>query len=192
MSTATAATRTVAGVALPAPGRWEIDQAHTSVEFVARHLVVSKVRGRFGGFSGAIEVADDPAASSVEVVIEAASADTGDGKRDEHLRSGDFFDVERFPHLRFRSTAVRPVGNRWAVEGELTIRDVTQPVVLDTVFEGVVTNPWGRQVAVFEASTEVDRDAFGLTWNAALETGGVLVGNKVKIELAIQAVRASA
>lgn len=190
MSTTTA-TRTVAGVALPAPGRWEIDRAHTTVEFVARHLVVSKVRGRFGVFSGAVEVAEDPAASSVEVVIEAASVDTRDEKRDEHLRAADFLDVAQFPQLRFRSTGVRFDGKGWQVDGELTIRDVTRPAVLDTVFEGVVVNPWGQQVAVFEASTEVDREAFGLTWNAALETGGVLIGNKVRIELAVQAVLAA-
>ena len=181
-------TRTVGGVQLPEAGRWEIDRSHSSVEFTVRHLMVSKVRGRFGGFSGSVHVADAPEDSSVEVVIDAASIDTRDSGRDEHLRSPDFLDVTAHPALAFRSTAVRPAGKQWQVDGELTVRGVTRPVTLDVELHGVVTNPWGKQVAGFTATTELDRDEFGLTWNQALETGGVLVGRKVRIELSVEAV----
>ncbi len=183
-------TRTVDGVQLPAAGRWEIDRSHSSVEFVVRHLVVSKVRGRFGEFSGALEIGEVPEQSSVEVVIDAASIDTGDAGRDEHLRSPDFLDVATYPTLSFRSTAVRGGGQRWQVDGELTVRGVAKPVALDVELEGVVTNPWGKEVAIFSATTEIDREDFGLTWNQALETGGVLVGKKVKILLDLSAVKA--
>jgi polyisoprenoid-binding protein YceI len=183
-------TRTVDGVQLPAAGRWEIDRSHSNVEFVVRHLMVSKVKGRFGEFSGSLHVGEVPEESSVEVVIDASSIDTRDSGRDEHLRSADFLDVAGYPTLTFRSTAVRGRGERWQVDGELTIRGVTRPVSLDVELEGVVTSPWGKQVASFTASTEVDREDFGLTWNQALETGGVLVGRKVRIELSVEAILA--
>jgi polyisoprenoid-binding protein YceI len=183
-------TRTVDGVQLPAAGRWDIDRSHSSVEFAVRHLMVSKVRGRFGEFSGTLHIGEAPEESSVEVVIEATSIDTRDGGRDEHLRSADFLDVAGHPTLTFRSTAVRGRDERWQVDGELTIRGVTRPVTLDVTLEGVVRSPWGKQVASFTASTEVDREDFGLTWNQALETGGVLVGRKVRIELSVEAILA--
>jgi polyisoprenoid-binding protein YceI len=181
-------TRTVSGVQLPKAGRWEIDRSHSSVEFTVRHLMVSKVRGRFGEFSGSVQIADAPEDSSVEVVIDAGSIDTRESGRDEHLRSPDFLDVAAHPTLAFRSTGVRPAGKQWQVDGELTVRGETRPVTLDVEFHGVVTNPWGKQVAGFTASAELDRDEFGLTWNQALETGGVLVGRKVRIELSVEAV----
>lgn len=181
-------TRTVDGVQLPEAGRWEIDRSHSSVEFTVRHLMVSKVRGRFGELSGSLHIAEAPEDSSVEVVIDAAGIDTRDSGRDEHLRSPDFLDVAAYPTLAFRSTAVRRAGRRWEVDGELTVRGVTRPVTLDVAFEGAVTSPWGQQVASFTAATELDREDFGLTWNQALETGGVLVGRKVRIELSVEAI----
>ncbi|HEX2038560.1 MAG TPA: YceI family protein [Acidimicrobiales bacterium] len=183
-------TRTLDGVQLPTAGRWEIDRSHSSVEFVVRHLMVSKVRGRFGEFSGSLRIGEVPEQSSVEVVIDAAGIDTGDSSRDEHLRSADFLDVATHPTLTFRSTAVRERGGRWLVDGELTVRGVTRPVTLDVELLGVVTSPWGKQVAGFTATADIDREDFGLTWNQALETGGVLVGRKVRIELSVEAILA--
>ena len=178
-------------VQLPAPGTWNIDTAHSSVEFVARHLMVAKVRGRFTDFSGSFEVADPPERSSTRVAISASSIDTGEAGRDEHLRSPDFLDVSQFPTLEFASTGITGDGAEWRLAGDLTIRGVTRPVVLDVEFGGLVTDPWGGERAVFSASTEIDREGWGLTWNQALETGGVLVGKKVRIELEVEAVRAT-
>jgi polyisoprenoid-binding protein YceI len=174
---------------LPAPGTWRIDPAHSAVAFSVRHLGVAKTRGRFGAFEGAVHVADDPKASSVEVTIDAASIDTHEARRDEHLRSADFLDVERHPSLTFRSTSVEGDGDRWAVDGELTILGVTRPVRLDVTYEGSTRDPWGGQRAAFSAHTEIDRESFGLTWNQALEAGGLLVGRNVKIELDVELVR---
>jgi polyisoprenoid-binding protein YceI len=171
-----------------APGVWEIDPAHSNVEFVARHLL-SKVRGRFTGFEGAITVADDPNRSSVEATVDAASVDTHNPDRDAHLRSPDFLDVERFPSLSFCSTAVAEDSEgRYRVDGELTIRDVTRPVTLELEYLGWSDDPWGGKRAGFSAVTEIDRDEFGANYNVVLETGGLLVGKKVRIELEIEAV----
>lgn len=186
MSTATEQT----GTTLPAPGVWEIDPAHTTVGFVARHLMVAKVRGRFTGVTGAITVAERPEDSSVEVTIDAATIDTREEARDNHLRSPDFLDVENHPTITFRSTRVRHVeGHRWAVDGELTIKGVTRPVTLDVTYEGVVRDPWGGERVGFSATTEIDRDDWGVSWNVALEAGGFLVGKKVMIEIEVEAVR---
>jgi polyisoprenoid-binding protein YceI len=188
--TAPTTTREFAGVTIPAPGTFALDPAHTLVGFVARHLVVSKVRGSFTQVSGAITVAENPVESSVEVTIGAASIDTGAPDRDGHLRSPDFLDVERFPSLTLRSLRVVDFsGSEFKLVGELTIRDVTREVQLDVAFDGVAQNPWGKEVVAFTATTEIDRDEFGMTWNVALETGGVLVGRKVKIEISAQAIR---
>lgn len=172
------------------PGVWEIDPVHTSVEFVARHLL-SKVRGRFPSFRGNITIADDPVQSSVEVTIDAASIETGTPDRDAHLRSPDFLDVERFPSLSFRSTAVRSGDEpgRYLVDGELTIRDVTRPVTLDVENLGWSDDPWGGQRAGFSASAEIERADYGAAWNVVVETGGLLVGKTVRIELEVEAVR---
>lgn len=184
------ATRSFEGVDVPAVGTYAIDPSHTDVGFVARHLMVTKVRGRFSDFEGTVTIAPDPLASSVEVAIQTASIDSRDGGRDEHLRSADFLDVEQYPELRFHSTGVRHVsGSRFAVDGTLTVRDVSRPVTLDMELDGVVGDPWGGQRMAFSASTELDREEFGLTWNVALESGGVLVGKKVKIEIEGQAIR---
>ena len=188
MSTATA-TRTVDGIEIPQPGTWVVDPSHSSIEVVARHMVISKVRGRFAGFSGSIVVADQPEDSSVEFVIDAASIHTADEKRDAHLRNSDFLETDKYPEITFRSTSVRAAGRKghWSVTGDLTVRDVTRPVTLDVELEGV-GSAYGGPRAVFSAEVEVDREEFGLTWNMALETGGVLVGRQLKIELNIQAV----
>jgi len=173
---------------LPAAGTWTIDPSHSDVAFAVRHLGISKTRGRFGTFSGDIVVAERPEDSRVSVTIDPASVDTKDAGRDEHLRSADFFAVEEHPTWTFESTAVRARRDRWDVEGDLTIAGVTRPVVLETEVVGLQTDPWGNERVGFHASTEVNREDFGLTWNAALETGGVLVGKTVKIELDVEAV----
>jgi polyisoprenoid-binding protein YceI len=172
---------------LPAVGSWVLDPTHTDITFTARHLVVAKVKGSFERFSGEVVVADDISASSVDVRIEAASISTGTDDRDAHLRSGDFLDADNHPELRFVSTSVRENGTDWAVDGELTIRGVSNPVTLDVEYLGTATDPFGNTKAAFSASTEIDRTEWGLTWNAPLEAGGVLVGEKVKIEIDAQA-----
>ena len=183
------ATRTVDGVELPAPGVWQIDPSHSTVEFIARHLMVSKVRGRISDFDGAVRIADEPLASSVELTMQAASIDTNSEDRDAHLRSADFFDVDEHPTMAFRSTAVEPAGHhRWSVQGELTIKGISRPVELDLELLGFGADPWGAQRAVYSARAEVDREDWGLTWNTTLESGGVLVSKAIQIELEIQTV----
>jgi polyisoprenoid-binding protein YceI len=174
--------------ATPAIGTWRLDPSHTVIGAVARHLMVTKVRGRFTSFDGAIHVGERPESSWAEVQIDAASIETGNEQRDGHLRSPDFLDVERFPKLAFRSTVVERIGeDSLRVTGDLTIRDVTRPVTLDVTFDGVVADPWGGQRAGFTLRGEIDREAFGMTWNVALESGGVLVGRKIQLEIEVQA-----
>ena len=172
---------------------WQLDTAHTVVSFTAKHMMITKVRGIFKGVTGTIEFDEaDPARSAVEVTIPAATVETGMEARDNHLRSADFLDVEHFPTLAFRSTRVTHVkGDEWLVDGELTVRGVTRAVQLELEIDGVVRDPWGNERLAFSAETEIDREEFGLTWNVALETGGVLVGKKVKIEIEGQGVRQS-
>ena len=171
---------------LPGPGTWVFDTSHSSIEFVARHLMVSKVRGGFGAFSGTVAVAESITGSTVEVTIDAASFASGDENRDAHVRGEDFLDVERFPQIVFKGSGPRESGSGWVLPGELTIRDVTRPVELKVEALGVIADPWGNEKAAFSATTEIDREEFGVTWNAALETGGVLVGPKVRIEIDVQ------
>ncbi len=173
---------------LPAVGTWTIDASHSEVGFSVRHLGISKTRGRFGSFRGDIVVAERPEDSRVSVEIDADSIDTKDAGRDEHLRSADFFGAEEHPVLTFVTTAVAAAGDSWKVTGDLTIAGVTKPVVLDTEVSGLATDPWGNERVAFSASTEVNREEFGLTWNAALETGGFLVGKNVKIDIEVEAV----
>lgn len=179
-------TRTVDGSAVPAAGTWAIDPAHTEVGFTARHLMVSKVRGHFGDVRGEISVGEDVSDSTVKVEIDPASISTGTPDRDQHLVSPDFLDVEAHPTISFVSTGVRPAGRNWILDGALTIRGITRPVELAVEFIGAATDPWGNAKAGFSASTEIDRRDWGLTWNAPLETGGVLVGEKVTIEIEAQ------
>jgi polyisoprenoid-binding protein YceI len=174
--------------------RWNIDAAYSGIHFSIRHMVFSKVRGRFGTYTGTIELDDgDFTRSRVEASIDAASIDTGTAQRDVHLRSPDFLDVEKFPQLRFRSTRIEKVGaDRYDVIGELSIRDVTREVTLDVEASGKGKDPWGNERFGFIAKTAIDRREFGLQWNQVLEAGGVLVGDRVDIELEVQAVKAVA
>ena len=176
---------------------WEMDPAHSSVEFAVKHMMFTTVRGRFKTFTGTIQVNEhNPDESRVVVEIDAASIDTGVADRDAHLRSADFLDVENHPKITFRSTGIKgphkKEGDRFSLTGELEIRGQAMPVTLETTFEGVGTDPWGKQRAGFAAQTEIDRREWGLRWNQALETGGILVGNSVKIELEVQAVKQEA
>ena len=151
-------------------------------------MMVSKVRGRFGEVDGTITLAEDPRDSSVEVTIAVGSIDTGDAGRDGHLTSADFFDAETFPSITFRSTGVRDLdGDRFTLDGDLTVRDVTRPVSFTATYNGAGQNPWGALVMGFEGRVEIDREDFGLTWNQTLETGGVLVGKVVTIDIAVEA-----
>ncbi|NND01680.1 MAG: YceI family protein [Acidimicrobiia bacterium] len=177
-------------VTLPEAGAWVIDPTHTTVAFSARHLMAAKVRGSFRTFSGEIDVNEDHQASAVSVTIDAASIDTGVEDRDDHLRSPDFLDVENFPTINFKSTAVRQSDDGFEIEGDLTIRGTSKPVTLSTEYFGVIADPWGNEKALFSANTDIDREEFGLTWNAPLEAGGWLVGKKVNIEIEIQAAKA--
>jgi polyisoprenoid-binding protein YceI len=190
MTTSSAETRTVDGVAVPAAGSFTLDPAHTHVGFVARHLVVSKVRGSFGEVAGTITIADEPLQSSVEVTIGAGSITTGQADRDKHIRSGDFLDLENHPNITFKSTRVAShSGNEFLLVGDLTIRGVTREVSLEVEFDGGARDGYGREVIAFSAKTEIDREDFGITWNMAMETGGVVVGKVVKIEITAEATR---
>jgi polyisoprenoid-binding protein YceI len=182
--------RTVEGLQAPAPGTFTIDVSHSHIGFVVRHMMVSKVRGGFTAFSGEIIVADEPLKSSVEVSIDTKSIDTHDETRDNHLRSGDFFEIEKYPTITFKSTAITPKGDgAFSLSGDLTISGVTRQVTLDTDGEGIVQDPYGNQRIGFSASTEIDREDFGLAYNAALEAGGVVISKKVKLEIEVEAIR---
>jgi polyisoprenoid-binding protein YceI len=180
------------GQEIPVPGTYSIDTSHSSVEFVGRHLGLAKVRGRFTKFDGTIQIADLPEESSVEVDIDVASVESADARRDEHLRSPDFFHVDEHPSMVFKSTSVTPVADgTWDVAGDLTIRGVTRPVVLHAEFEGGENSPFGDQRIGFSATTDVNREDWDLGWNVVLESGGLLVGKKIKIDLNVEAIRAS-
>ncbi|HEV7145502.1 MAG TPA: YceI family protein [Pedococcus sp.] len=168
-------------------GTWTVDAAHSELGFVARHLMVSKVRGQFKEFEGTVKVGDTVTDSQVTAVAQLGSVDTGSADRDAHLKSADFFDVENNPTMSFTSTSVADD----SLTGDLTIKGVTKPVVFDLEFNGVATDPWGNQKAGFEASTEINRKDWGLEWNVALEGGGVLVSEKIKINLDIQLLKAA-
>ena len=180
-------TRTVDNRLVPAVGTWTIDPTHTTIAAVARHLMVTKVRGHFASFAGTINVAENPEDSSVELTMEASSISTGTEDRDNHLKSSDFLDVENYPTLTFTSTSVEVDGDKWKLTGDLTIRDITSPIVLQLEFLGVAADPWGNNKAAFEASAELERKDWNLTWNVPLAQGGVLVSDKFKIEIEAQA-----
>ena len=174
---------------------WTIDAAHSTAEFSAKHMMITTVKGRITDVRGTLTIDErDPARSTAAVELDVASIDTRSEQRDGHLRSPDFLDVERFPAITFRSRRVegarRAAGTAFRVVGDLTIRDVTREVTLDATYEGQGKDPWGGERVSFSATTKIDRRDFGLTWNAALETGGVLVSNDVRITLEVQAVRA--
>jgi polyisoprenoid-binding protein YceI len=182
--------RSVEGVELPPAGTYTIDPAHSSVEFVVRHLL-SKARGRFTDFSGEVVVGDVVEDSSANVEIVAASVNTNQEMRDNHLKSGDFLLTEEHPMIAFRSNAVRPTGgNTFELDGDLTIRGITKPVTLESEFSGMGLNMQGTSVLGFSAKTSIDREAFDITWNAALETGGVVLGKKVEIQIDVELLKA--
>ncbi len=187
-TTSTAPTRTHDGQVIPSAGVWEIDPGHTDLAFTGRHFMVTKVRGRFTGVSGRVVVAHDMADSSVEVDIDMASVESGSQVRDDHIRSADLFDVENHPTAHFSSKSVECLGDRGTVNGDLTIHGVTRRVPLDVVFEGHVRDPWGGDRAVFSARTRVNREDFGITWNQALEAGGLLVSREVQIDINLETV----
>lgn len=174
---------------LPPSGTWVIEPAHSTIEAVAKHLRVTKVRGRFQSFEGKVEVPEDALQSSVEVTIDAESIDTGVEDRDNHLRSGDFLDVENHPTLTFRSTGVEEVPGGYRLTGDLTMAGETNPVTLDLAYGGLTEDPWGNTRALFSAETTIDREDWGLTWNQVLEAGGVLVSKKIKVEIEAQLVK---
>jgi polyisoprenoid-binding protein YceI len=182
--------RVVDGVQLPAAGTYVLDPSHTRIGFIARHLMVTKVRGNFGEFDGSITIAEDVAKSTAQASIRALSIETGVPDRDKHLRSGDFLEAEKYPELTFANArVVAQKGTKFKVFGDLTIKGVTKEVELDVELDGVVTDPFGNEKLAVTATTEINREDFGMTWNAALETGGVLVSQKVVIEIEAQAVR---
>jgi polyisoprenoid-binding protein YceI len=181
------ATRTVGSSIVPAAGIWQIDPLHSELRITARHLMVAKVRGTFEDLDATIVVAEDPQQSTVEIEAKAASITTGTRDRDNHLRSADFLDAEQHPLVTFKSTAITPDGDDWKLTGDLTIRGVTRPVTFDLAFEGATTDPYGNTKAGFTAVGEIERKEWGLTWNVPLESGGVLVSEKFKIEFDVEA-----
>jgi polyisoprenoid-binding protein YceI len=193
MTDSVASTREFEGLTIPVAGTYELDPAHKRVGFVVRHLMVSKVRGSFGEATATITVTDDPMQTKVTASINTASINTGQADRDTHLRSGDFFESEKYPTMDFRSTGLKSHdGDEFVLDGELTIKGVTRPVELKVEFEGVGRSPYGFDLFGFSASTEIDREDWGLTWNMALEQGGVMVSKKVKIEIEGEAIRQAA
>jgi polyisoprenoid-binding protein YceI len=169
---------------------WQIDSKHSTAEFAVRHMMITTVKGHITGIEGAIHLDEaDPTRSSVEASLDVATIDTRDPQRDGHLRSADFFDVERFPNITIASTRIKRSDDRYRIIADLTIRDVTKEIALDATIEGRQRDPWGSERAGFSGHTVIDRRDFGLTWNQALDAGAVLVGNDVRISIELEAVR---
>ena len=170
--------------------QWQLDPTHSSAEFAVRHMMVATVKGSFKSLAGTVGLDEAEWANSrIEAVIDAATIDTGVADRDNHLRSADFFDVAQHPKITFRSTAIEPqAGDAGKVRGDLTIRGVTQPVTLDVTYLGEIKDPWGNRRRGYAAETVLNRKDFGMTWNMVLDTGGVLVGDKIKVTLNIETV----
>ena len=169
---------------------WKLDPSHTLVEFSAKHLMITTVKGRFTDVEGFIHADDkDIKNSSVEATLKAATIDTRTEQRDNHLRSADFLEVEKYPEIKFRSTRIEGSKQEFKLTGDLTIRGVTRPITLDVTFEGQTKDPWGGERIGFSASGKIDRRDFGLTWNVMLEAGGLTVGNDIKINIEVEAVK---
>ncbi len=182
-------TRLVGGKLVPAAGTWEVDPGHTMVAFEGTHLMVSRIRGTFSRFSGHLDVADNPEDSHAELAIEAASVESGFKDRDDHLRSPDWFDVGRYPMIRFESGSIQLVaGNHWKAGGNLTIRELTRQIDVDIEFEGGTVDPWGNHKIGAVITAAVNRKDFGLTWNMPLAAGGLLVGNEIRLTVAVEAI----
>jgi polyisoprenoid-binding protein YceI len=171
-------------------GTWNIDGSHSTVGFTARHLMITKVRGRFGAVEGAITISEDRLMSSVAATVQMASIDTGDAGRDDHVRSADFFDVENFPTMSFVSTGVGGDGAEYSLTGDLTIKGITKSVEFDVEFDGVGGDPWGGTRVGFTAEAEINRKDWGIDFNMVLDTGGVMVSDKIKVQLDIEAIKA--
>jgi polyisoprenoid-binding protein YceI len=189
--TITPGARVINGYQVPEVGPWAIDPSHASFEFVARHLM-AKVRGRFPDVNGEVHIAEVPEESTLEIEIDASTIDTRDADRDAHLRSSEFFQVENHPTISFRSTGIRPgTGeNEWQVDGDLTIKGTTRPVTVDVEFLGGAIDPWGNQRIGFSGVVpEVNREGWGLTWNAPLEAGGFLLSKSVRLEIEAELIR---
>ncbi|HEY9472383.1 MAG TPA: YceI family protein [Mycobacteriales bacterium] len=169
-------------------GTWTIDPVHSEVSFTVRHMMVSKVRGSFTEFEGSLRVADDVLASSVEASIALNSVSTRNEQRDNHIRSADFFEVEKYPTMTYRSTGIRPAGDRYIIEGELTLHGVTRPVELSTEFAGVSKDPYGNTRSGFSATAEINRHDFGIDINLPMDGGGMVVAERVRIELEVEAI----
>ena len=171
----------------PTATSWKLDPSHTTVEFSAKHMMFTTVKGRFADFEGTINVPGPTLAdATVVATMKTASIDTRVEQRDQHLRSADFLDAENFPDVTFKSTKLDGTKDEFTMTGDLTIRGTTRPVTLDVTFEGTGTDPWGNERMGFSASGKIDRRDFGLTWNQALEAGGILVGNDIKIQIDAQ------
>ena len=182
------ATDTLTGIPSYTAGTWAIDPVHSEVGFTVRHMMVSKVRGKFTDFSGQFVTGADPLDSTVTATVQLASIDTGNADRDNHIRSADFFEVDAHPVMTFRSTGVRPNGDGYALDGELTLKGVTRPLTLDVELGGFGPDPYGGVRSGFTAVGEIKRSDFGVDFNAVLETGGVVVGDKITLLLEIEGV----
>jgi polyisoprenoid-binding protein YceI len=170
--------------------QWKLDPTHTLVEFSAKHLMITTVKGRIADVEGTINIDEkNPSNSSVEATLNAASIDTRTDQRDNHLRSADFLHIEKYPQIKFRSTRIEGDRDDFKLTGDLTIRDVTRPITLDVKFEGQTKDPWGGERIGFSATGKIDRREFGLTWNQILETGGITVGNDIKIGIEVEAIK---
>jgi polyisoprenoid-binding protein YceI len=186
---AASATRAVDGVELPQPGAWKVDPGHAEVGFLGRHLMFTKVRGRFVDIDASVEIAQQVEDSRVEATIHMASVDSGDATRDEHLRSADLFDVDNHPTARFSSTGLDWHGRSGTLHGDLTIKGVTRAVQLHVDFLGGITDPWDNQRAVLDATGRINREDWDITWNMVLETGGLLVSKEIDLVLHVELVR---
>ena len=186
MSTQTLSPGTLADLT---PGTWTVDPTHSTIGFTARHLMITKVHGHFADFDGTVVVADDPLASNLSATVRLTSVDSGNADRDAHLRNADFFDVEHHPEMTLRSTAIRAAGDDYVLVGDLTISGHTRSVEFDLAFDGVTVDPFSNTKAGFTASADINRSDWGLTFNMALETGGVVVSEKIRIDLDIELVK---
>ncbi|MFX3674943.1 MAG: YceI family protein [Paenisporosarcina sp.] len=168
--------------------KWNVDVSHSSIGFSVKHMMVSKVRGTFSDFGAEVEASEtDLTGANIAFNIKVASINTGSEDRDNHLRSADFFDAETYPEIKFVANEITKKGDDYEITGDLTIKDITKSVVFEAEYGGKGTNPWGVEVVAFEAETKINREDFGLTWNAALETGGVLVGKDIQITIDLEA-----
>lgn len=181
-------TTTLTSPAIAPSGSWAIDPSHSSVSFSVKHMMIATVRGRFTDFSGTVHIAED-GSTAITGVVQASSIDTNEPQRDEHLRSEDFFEAATYPEIRFSSTSIDQTSEGYRIAGELTIKDVTRPVILDATVNGLGTDPWGQERLALEARGEINRKDFGLNWNQVLEAGGLLVGEKVTLVLDISTVK---